>query len=120
MKIVNGTTITTFLGDSFSVTFTDLIPGDKIAFGVRDKKYGKPVFDDLVEIVDENGEVTFEISKEMSNKFVKRQEEYCSAYFYGIAKIDDKTGEKDTILLGDEPKPEDRYVLRVFRKKAEG
>lgn len=119
-KRINGTTVTTYQGDSFSLTFTDLNPGDTICFSVRDKKYNKPVFDELTETVDENGEVTFGITATMTDKFVIKPEENCSIYYYGLKLVDNESGEEHTILLGDEPQYEDMYILKVLRKKVEG
>ena len=119
-KRINGTTITTFQGDSFSLTFTDLTPGDTICFSVRDKKYNKPVFDELTETVDNEGEVTFSVTAEMTNKFSVKPEEKCAVYYYGLKLVDDETGEEHTILLVEEPAFEDMYIIKVLLKKAEG
>lgn len=119
-KLLSGTTVTTFLGDSFSLTFVDLTPGDTIKFGVRDKKYNKLVFDEKTQIVNEEGEVTFKVTAADSNKFTIRPDENCAIYYYGIKRIDDETGDEDTILLGEEGQFEENYILRVLRKKVEG
>lgn len=118
MRKIEGTTVTTFQGDSFTLTFTDLQPGMNIFFEIRDKKYNKPVFEALSGIVDNEGEVTFDITAAMSDKLFVKPGENCTVYYYGIKLKEDNR--EDTILLGDNPQEEDRYLIRVLRKKAEG
>ena len=117
---IDKTTITTFQGDTCEVTFTDLDIGRLIGFEVRDKKNNRPVFDELRSIVDNNGEVTFIITPEMSNKFEVKPLEGVNTYLYGIKDINELTGEENTILLGDNPKFSDKYYIKVYMKKVEG
>ena len=117
---IEKTTIITFVGDTCEITFTDLEEGMVIYFGVRDKKNNQPVFDEIREVVDSNGEVTFTITPEMSNKFVVKPLEGVNTYYYGIKEVDEETGEENTILLGDNPKFSDKYLIKVYLKKAEG
>ena len=114
------TTIITFQGDTCKVTFTDLDEGRLIGFEVRDKKNNRPVFDELRGVVDNNGEVTFTITPEMSNKFEVKPLEGVNTYLYGIKDINELTGEENTILLGDNPKFSDKYYIKVYMKKVEG
>ena len=119
---VDKTTIITFQGDSCPVTFvglTDLV-GETICLGVRDIKSNEPIFDELKEVVDINGDVRFEITPEMSNEFNVKPAEGFKDFFYGIKQINLATGEENTILLGDDPKFSDKYYLRAYLKKAEG
>jgi len=117
---IEKTSIITFKGDTCEVTFTDLDEGTVIYFGVRDMKNNNPVFDELREIVNEAGEVTFTMTPEMTNNFVVKPSEGYSTYYYGIKQVDEITGEENTILLGDNPKFSDKYLIRVYLKKAEG
>lgn len=117
---VEKTTIITFQGDTCEVTFTDLEPGDLIYFSVRDKKTNENVFPELHEIVDNQGDVTFKMTPDMTNKFVVKPTEGVNTYYYGIKQVDEITGEENTILLGDNPKLSDKYLLKVYLKKAEG
>ena len=114
------TTIVTFRGDTCPIIFTDLTEGQYIGFEVRDRKYNKPVFEELRATVDSNGEVYFEITPTMSNKFEVNIAEGVSTYYYGIKEIDQETGEENTILLGDNPKFSDKYLIKVYLKKVEG
>lgn len=114
------TTIITFKGDTCSVTFTNLEPDMVIYFGVRDKKTNQPVFDELHDTVDSNGEVTFTMTPEMTNKFEVKPLEGVNTYYYGIKQVDEVSGEENTILLGENPKFSDKYMVRVYLKKAEG
>lgn len=116
----NNTTITTFQGDTCEITFRDLEEGMVIGFEVRDKKANQPVFDELNGVVDERGEVTFTITPEMSNKFVVKPIEGFNTYYYGIKQIDQETGAENTILLGDNPRFSDKYMIKVYLKKVEG
>lgn len=117
---IDKTTIITFQGDTCEVTFTDLDEGRLIGFEVRDKKNNRPVFDELRGVVDNNGEVTFTITPEMSNKFEVKPLEGVNTYLYGIKDINELTGEENTILLGDNPKFSDKYYIKVYMKKVEG
>ena len=117
---VDKTTITTFQGDTCEVTFTGLEQGDLIYFSVRDKKTNEIVFPELHEIVNNAGEVTFTMTPEMTNKFVVRPTEGVNTYYHGLKQVDEITGEENTILLGDNPKASDKYLLKVYLKKAEG
>lgn len=117
---VNGTTITTYQGDTGEITFIDLEEGKYIGFEVRDKKYNRPVFEELRGYVNSEGEVTFTITPEMSNKFEVKPSEGVNTYYYGIKEIDETTGEENTILLGDNPKFSDKYIIKVYMKKVEG
>lgn len=114
------TTIITFKGDTCSVTFTNLEPNMVIYFGVRDKKTNQLVFDELHETVDSNGEVTFTMTPKMTNKFEVKPLEGVNTYYYGIKQVDEVSGEENTILLGENPKFSDKYMIRVYLKKAEG
>lgn len=117
-KLIDGTTIITYQGDSFSLTFTDLSPGMNIYFGVRDKKYNKLAFDELSETVDGEGKVTFNITSEMSNKLYVKSGEPCAVYYYGIKQVDGN--EENTIVLGEDGSFTDKNLLKVLAKKVEG
>lgn len=114
------TTIVTFKGDTCKVTFTDLEEGMVIYFAVRDKKTNSLVFDEIREIVDSNGDVTFKMTPKMTNKFEVKPLEGVNTYYYGIKEVDETTGEENTILLGENPKFSDKYYIKVYLKKAEG
>lgn len=116
----NNTTITTFQGDTCEITFTDLESGKVIYFAVRDKKTNQLVFSELREIVNNEGEVTFTITPELSNNFVVKPLEGVNTYYYGIKEVNEDTGEENTILLGDNPHFSDKYIIKVYIKKAEG
>lgn len=117
---IDKTTIKTFQGDTCPVTFTGLTEGDLIGFGVRDRITNQLVFEELKNIVDSEGEVTFTITPEMSNKFVVDPKVGINTYYYGIKQIDTVSGEENTILLGDNSKSSDKYIMKVFIKKVEG
>ena len=117
---VDNTTILTFQGDTCEITFTDLEVGHLIGFEVRDRKTNNPIFDEMQETVDANGEVTFVITPELSNLFNVNPAEGVNAYYYGIKAIDEVTGEENTILLGETPRYSDRYLIKVYLKKVEG
>lgn len=117
---VDNTTIITFRGDTCPVTFTDLEEGMVIYFSVRDKKTNELVFDELHGTVNSEGEITFTITPEMSNNFIVKPLEGVNVYYYGIKEVDETTGEENTILLGDNPKFSDKYLIKVYLKKAEG
>ena len=116
----SNTTITTFQGDTCEITFTDLEEGKIIYFAVRDKKNNQLVFPELRKIVNSEGEVTFTITPEMSNEFVVKPLEGVNSYYYGIKEVNEETGEENTILLGDNPHFSDKYIMKVYIKKAEG
>jgi len=118
--IVNNTMISTFCGDSCPITFSGLEMGDKIAFEVRDSKNNQQVFETLTNVVNEDNEVTFEITPSMSNKLKVPIGEKFAIYWYGIKKIDESTGQEDTIFLGDSTSCADKYLLKVYPKKVEG
>lgn len=117
---VEKTTIKTFVGDTCSVTFTDLEPSTIIYFGVRDKKTNELVFDELRGVVTNEGEVTFTMTPEMTNNFIVKTLEGVNIYHYGIKQVDENTGEEHTILLGDNPHFGDKYLIKVYLKKVEG
>lgn len=114
------TTITTFQGDTCEITFTDLTEGHTIGFEVRDKKNNKPIFEELRGVVDSSGEVTFVITPELSNNFEVKPQEGVNTYYYGVKEINTITGAENTILLGDNPKFSDKYLIKVYIKKVEG
>lgn len=116
------TTIITFQGDSCPITFNGLedLVGETIAFEVRDKKTNIPVFEELRSVVNNSGEVNYEITPEMSNNFNIKVTEKYGLFPYGIKQIDTETGEENTILLGDNPKFSDVYYMKVYLKKVEG
>ena len=116
----SNTTIITFKGDTCKVTFTGLEEGMVIYLGVRDKKTNNPVFEELHDTVNSEGEITFTITPEMSNQFEVKPSEGYNTYYYGIKQVDEITGEENTILLGDNPKFSDKYLIKVYLKKAEG
>ena len=116
----SNTTIITFKGDSCPITFTDLEEGMVIYFGVRDKKTNSLVFDELHGTVDNQGEITFTMTPEMTNKFEVKPSEGVNTYYYGIKEVNEITGEENTILLGDNPKFSDKYLIKVYLKKVEG
>lgn len=117
---INNTTIITFKGDSCPITFTGLVEGMVIYFGVRDKKNNSLVFDELHGVVDSQGDITFVMTPEMTNKFVISPSEGVNTYYYGIKEVDETTGEENTILLGDNPKFSDKYLIKAYLKKVEG
>ena len=117
---VDKTTIITFQGDTCQITFTDLREGILVGFEVRDRKTNLPVFDELRNVVNSEGEVTFTITPEMSNKFEVNPKEGVNAFYYGIKEVDTVSGEENTILLGDNSKFSDKYIMKVFIKKVEG
>lgn len=116
----SNTTIITFKGDTCPITFTELEEGMVIYFAVRDKKTNSLVFDELHDTVNNEGEITFTITPKMSNQFEVKPSEGYNTYYYGIKQVDEITGEENTILLGDNPKFSDKYLIKVYLKKAEG
>lgn len=117
---IDKTTIITFKGDTCQFTFTDLQEGMVIYLGVRDKKTNMPVFEDLHETVNSEGEVTFELTPAMTNKFVVKPLDGFAIYYYGIKQVNEEIGEENTILLGENPRFSDKYLIKVYLKKAEG
>ena len=117
---ISNTTIITFQGDTCNITFTDLEEGMNIFFSVRDKKTNQLVFPEMNNLVDKNGDVSFVITPELSNKFVVKPLEGVNTYYYGIKEVDAETGEEHTILLGQNPHFSDKYLIKVYLKKAEG
>ena len=117
---VDNTTIVTFVGDTCEVTFTDLEEGMVIYLGVRDKKTNSLVFDEIREIVNSEGDVTFKMTPVMTNNFIVKPSEGFNTYYYGIKQVNELTGEENTILLGDNPKFSDKYLIKVYLKKADG
>ena len=118
-KIIDGTTIVTYRGDSFCFTITDLTPGMKIYCGIRDKKYNKLVFPEIVETVDNSGNVSFTISASMSDKLLVKSADAYEIYHWGVKQVNEETGEENTITLG-ESSFETVYKLKVLNKKVEG
>ena len=114
------TTITTYAGDTCSVTFEGLEPGLIIYFSVRDTKTNSLVFDELHGEVGEDGKITFVLTPELTNHFLVKQSTGVNFYYFGLKQVYEDTGEENTILLGDNPKFGERYILRVFQKQAEG
>ena len=117
---INGTTISIYQGDSGSITFTDLDKDMVIYFGVRDSKTNEPVFDELRGVVDIFGEVTFDLTPEMTDLFKIKSTEKCSTYYYGIKQVNEDSGEENTLFVNDETKMCDKYKLLVYPKKVEG
>lgn len=118
-KHIDGTTISVYEGDSFSVTFEGLEPGSLIYFGVRDKKYNNLAFDELHKTVGNDGNVTFDITAADCDKCKVKPGEPCAIYYYGIKRKNTETGDEDTIILGDEEFAT-KYILKVLPKKVEG
>lgn len=117
---VDKTTILTFQGDTCEITFNNLSEDTLIGFEVRDTITNEPVFEELRETVDSNGEVVFNITPTLSNKFIVDFKKGYSLYLYGLKQIDTITGEENTILIGDKPKFSDKYYIKVYAKKVEG
>lgn len=119
---IEATTIITYQGDTCEITFTGLndLIGETIGFEVRDRKTNEPIFDELRQVVNSEGEVTFTITPEMSNKYKIKSGETYNVYPYGIKQINLETGEENTILLGDNPKFGEQYLIKVYLKKVEG
>lgn len=117
---VTNTTIITFVGDTCTITFTGLTPGMHVCFGVRNRTTNQPIFEELHGVVNNEGEITFTLTPEMTNKFEVKPLEGVNTYHYGIKEVIDETGEENTILLGDNPKFSDKYLLKAYLKKVEG
>lgn len=119
---ITNTMIKTFVGDTCEVTFTGLesLTGQAIYFAVRDRETNTLVFDEIKKIVTNDGEVTFVLKPEMTNKFIVIPSKGFNTYYYGIKQVDETTGEENTILLGENPKFSDKYLIKVYLKKAEG
>lgn len=117
---IDGTTIRTFVGDSCTIVFTGLLEGMVIYLGVRDMRTNEPVFDEIKSVVDKEGEVTFTIPPEYTNKFKVKPQEMMASYYYGIKQVDEEAGEENTILLGGKPVFGNNYILKAYIKKVEG
>lgn len=117
---IDGTTISIYQGDSGSITFTDLEEGMVIYFGVRDKKNNTPVFEEIRGVVDSKGEVTFDLTAEMTDLFNVKISEKFATYYYGIKQVDEITGEENTVFLGDKECYGTKYIMKVYPKKVEG
>lgn len=117
---VDGTTITTFVGDSCVIIFTGLEEGMVVYLGVRDRKTNKPIFDEIKSIADSEGEVQFVIPPELTNKFDIKLPQTVAIYNYGIKVVDESTGEENTVLLGENPQFGETYILKAYLKKVEG
>ena len=116
---VDGTTISLFQGDSGEITFTGLTEGAVVYLSVRDKR-SILMFDELREIVDHEGEVTFKITPEDSDKLIVKVNEDFAIYYYGIKQVNEETEEEDTVFLGESTKYTDKYMIKVYPKKVEG
>ena len=119
---IEATTIVTYQGDTCEITFTGLndLIGETIGFESRDRKTNEPIFDELKQVVNNEGEVTFIITPKMSNEYKIKSGEIYNIYSYGIKQINLETGEENTILLGDNPKFGEQYLIKVYLKKVEG
>lgn len=117
---IDGTTIETFVGDSCTIVFTGLTDGMVVYLGVRDIRTNQPIFNEIRSVVDSDGEVTFTIPPELTNKFQVKPQEGVASYYYGLKEVDETTGEENTILLGCNPKFGTNYILKAFLKKVEG
>lgn len=116
---VDGTTIKIYQGDSGSITFNGLEENMHIYMAIRDKE-NQLVFPEMDNTVNNEGEITFSITAEMSDMFDVDLSLPYTTYYYGIKQVDDVTGEENTIFLGEKPKFEDKYLVKVYPKKVEG
>lgn len=116
---VDGTTISLFQGDSGEITFTGLTEGSTVYLSIRDKR-GILMFDELKETVDNEGEVTFKILADDSDKLIVKVNEDFAVYYYGIKQVNEETQEEDTVFLGESTKYTDKYLIKVYPKKVEG
>lgn len=116
---VDGTTIKIYQGDSGSITFTGLENGMHVYMAFRDKE-NNLVFPEMDNYVNTDGEITFDITAELSDLFEVDLSMPYTSYYYGIKQVDDITGEENTIFLGEKPKFEDKYIVKVYPKKVEG
>lgn len=116
---VEGTTIKIYQGDSGSITFSGLENGMHVFMAIRNKQ-NQLVFPEMDGGVNSEGEITFEITAEMSDSFDVDLSLPYTTYYYGIKQVDDVTLEENTIFLGEKPKFEDKYLMKVYPKKVEG
>ena len=116
---VDGTTIKIYQGDSGSITFNGLEENMHIYMAIRDKE-NQLVFPEMDNTVNNEGEITFSITAEMSDMFDVDLSLPYTTYYYGIKQVDDVTVEENTIFLGEKPKFEDKYLVKVYPKKVEG
>jgi len=126
-SIVDKTTIYSYQGDDAFVYFKleQLGEGDLIYFDIRDRKTNKSVLEEeLKSRVDENHFVKFEITHEMLDKIPVKLSENATKYYYGIKRVDEETGQEDTILLKENENADvkfgENYLFILYRKKAEG
>lgn len=117
---IEGTTINVFQGDSATIPFVELPENSVVYFAVRDKKTNNLMFDEIRGIVDSNGNLDVEISKEILDKIPVNLTDKYTSYYYGLKMVDELTGKEDTILLGDNPVFGENYLFNVYRKKVEG
>ena len=117
-RIIEGTTIITYQGDTCYFGIKNLIPGTKIYCGVRDKKYNKLVFPELLGIADADGDILYEITPAMSNKFHVKSGEPFAIYYYGFKIVDPYTNEEHTIKIKNTDS--NTYKIKVMAKRAEG
>ena len=119
-ELIEGTTINVFQGDSVTIPFVEFPENSVVYFAVRDKKTNNLMFDEIRGIVDNNGNIDIEISKETLDKIPVNLNDKYTSYYYGLKKVDEETGKEDTILLGDNPVFGENYLFNVYRKKVEG
>lgn len=117
---IEGTTIYTFQGDSATIPFIELPKGALIYMAIRNRKTNELVIPEIYNTVDENGNIDFELTKEMLDKIPVNLNEKYTSYYYGLKEVDKTTGAENTVLLGDNPKFGENYLFNVYRKKAEG
>lgn len=117
---IDKTTIETYQGDTCSVTLTGLEEGMIVYFGVREITTNEPVFEEIRGVVDNEGEVTFTMTPDMTNDFNVPASAGVKTYYYGAKQVDEVSGEENTILLGNDPQVGDKYYLKVFIKQVEG
>ena len=116
---IEGTTIKIYQGDSGTIQFEGLPASALIYMAVKDKK-NNTILPEMKDRADENGNISFEITAEMSDKFdVDLTQEY-TTYYYGIKRVNLDTLEEDTVFLGDKPRYGDKYEIKVYPKKVEG
>ena len=118
-RIIDGTTIVTYQGDTCYFGIKNLILGTKIYMSVRDKKYNQLVFPELLGTADEDGDILFEITPAMSNKLHVKSGEPFAIYYYGFKIVDPYTNEEHTIRIKN-TELGSKYKLKVYSKRAEG